>query len=114
MVYDFMAESLKYNRTNDPGYLLARLMVNHENRFFIEGEKELQQYNTISEQPITEEDLKMFVKIVLKMAIENDLVAPSFTEVKAITLNQKRDHTLELGGAQKIGFRMSYEHKTEG
>jgi hypothetical protein len=114
MVYNFMAESLKYNRTNDPGYLLARLMVNHENRFFIEGEKELQQYNTISEQPITEEDLKMFVKIVLKMAIENDLVAPSFTEVKAITLNQKRDHTLELGGAQKIGFRMSYEHKTEG
>ena len=114
MVYNFMAESLKYNRTNDPGYLLARLMVNHENRFFIEGERELRDYNTISPNPITDDDLKMFVKIVLKMAIENDLVAPAFTEVKAITLNQKRDHTLELGGAQKIGFRMSYEQKTEG
>ena len=112
MVYNFMAESLKYNRTNDPGYLLARLMVNHENRFFIEGEKELESYNNISDGPIDEEDLKYVVKIVLKMAIENDLVAPSFTEVKAITLNQKRDHALELGGAQKIGFRMSYEHKT--
>lgn len=114
MVYNFMAESLKYNRTNDPGYLLARLMINHENRFFIEGERELRDYNEISPNPITEDDLKMFVKIVLKMAIENDLVAPAFTEVKAITLNQKRDHTLELGGAQKIGFRMSYEQKTEG
>lgn len=113
MVYNFMAESLKYNRNNDPGYLLARLMVNHENRFFIEGEKDLEPYNNISINPLTEEDLKKVVKIVLKMAIENDLVTPAFTEVKSITLNQKKDHTLELGGAQKIGFRMSYEHKTE-
>lgn len=114
MIYNFMAESLKYNRTNDPGYLLARLMVNHENRFFIEGERDLSAYNAISANPITEEDLKLLVKIVLKMAIENDLVAPAFTEVKAITLHQKRDHTMALGGAEKIGFRMSYEHKTEG
>jgi hypothetical protein len=114
MVYNFMAESLKHNRNNDPGYLLARLMVNHENRFFIEGEKELEVFNKISEKPVSEEDLKNVVKIVLKMAIENDLVAPAFREVKSITLNQKKDHTLELGGAQKIGFRMSYEHKTGG
>jgi hypothetical protein len=114
MIYNFMAESLKFNRTNDPGYLLARLMINHENRFFIEGEKELESYNGISEVPITDEDLQKVVKIALKMAIENDLVAPAFTEVKSITVNQKRDHSLELGGAQKIGFRMSYENKTEG
>lgn len=114
MVYNFMAESLKHHRNNDPGYLLARLMVNHENRFFIEGEKDLEPYNRMSENPVSEEDLKKVVKICLKMAIENDLVAPAFTEVKSITLSQKRDHTLELGGAQKIGFRMSYEQKTQG
>ena len=114
MVYNFMAESLKHHRNNDPGYLLARLMVNHERRFFIDGERELERYNTMSEHLISEEDLKQVVKFVLKMAIENDLVAPAFTEVKSITLSQKRDHTLELGGAQKIGFRMSYEQKTEG
>ena len=113
MVYNFMADSMKYNRPNDPGYLLARLMINHENRFFIEGERDLKPFNTISPNPISEEDLKTLVKIVLKMAIENDLVAPAFTEVKAITLNQKKNHTFELGGAQKIGFRMSYEHQTE-
>lgn len=114
MVYNFMAESLRHHRNNDPGYLLARLMVNHENRFFIEGDRDLEAYNPVSDAPITDDDLRRFVKIVLKMAIENDLVAPNFTEVKSITLGQKRDHTMELGGAQKIGFRMSYEHKTEG
>lgn len=114
MVYNFMAESLKHHRNNDPGYLLARFMVNHEDRFFIEGEKELSDYNDMSQEPVSDEDLKKMVKIVLKMAIENDLVAPAFTEVKSITLSQKRDHMLELGGARKIGFRMSYEQKTQG
>lgn len=114
MVYNFMADSMKYNRINDPGYLLARLMINHENRFFIEGDKELAEYNKISETAITDADLKMLVNTALRMAIENDLVAPAFTQVKSITLNQKKDHTLELGGAHKIGFRMSYENKTEG
>jgi hypothetical protein len=113
MIYNFMADSMKFNRMNDPGYLLARLMINHENRYFIEGEKELVDFNKISENPITEDDLKKLVKVVLKMAIENDLVAPAFTQLKSITLNQKKDHTLELGGAKKIGFRMSYENKTE-
>jgi hypothetical protein len=114
MIYNFMADSLKYNRMNDPGYLIARLMINHENRFFIEGEKELTDYDKISDVEITENDLTNLVKVALKMAIENDLVAPSFTNVKSITLNQKKDHALEFGGAQKIGFRMSYENKTEG
>ena len=113
MVYNFMAESLKYHRNNDPGYLLARLMVNHEGRFFIEGERDLERYNRMSEGPVTDADLQLLVKIVLKMAIQNDLVAPPFTEVKSITLNQKRNHSFELGGAQKIGFRMSYEPKTD-
>jgi hypothetical protein len=114
MVYNFMADSLKHNRNNDPGYLLARLMINHENHFFIEGEKELEIYRSMSEKPISHADLQEVVNIVLKMAIENDLVAPAFTQVKSITVNQKRDHTFELGGAHKIGFRMSYEHKTQG
>jgi hypothetical protein len=114
MVYNFMADSLKHNRNNDPGYLLARLMINHENHFFIEGEKELEAYGRMSEKPISHAGLQQLVKIVLKMAIENDLVAPAFTQVKSITVNQKRDHTFELGGAHKIGFRMSYEHKTQG
>jgi hypothetical protein len=114
MIYNFMSDSLKFNRLNDPGYLLARLMINHDNRFFIEGDKDLQPFNNISAEPITHEILSQLVKIVLKMAIENDLVAPAFTQVKSITLNQKKDHALELGGAQKIGFRMSYENKTEG
>jgi hypothetical protein len=37
MIYNFMSDSIKYNRVNDPGYLLARLLVNHEGRYIVEG-----------------------------------------------------------------------------
>lgn len=112
-IYNFMYDSLKYNRGNDPGYLIARLMINHENRFFVEGEKQLTEiYGTISKEPLTEADLQNIVKICLQIAIKNDLMAPPYAQVRSITLNQKNEHTPELGAGQKIGFRMSYENAT--
>jgi hypothetical protein len=37
MIYNFMSDSFKFNRSNDPGYLLARLLINHEARYIMEG-----------------------------------------------------------------------------
>jgi hypothetical protein len=114
MIYNFMSDSLKFNRVNDPGYLLARLMINHENRFFIEGEGQLATlFNQISDIPLSQETLDALVKISLAIAIENDLVALPYPDVKFITLYQKLEHTPDLGGGQKIGFRMNYEDKNK-
>lgn len=109
-IYNFMSDSLKFNRVNDPGYLVARLMVNHENRFFIEGEGQLSTlFSKISEIPLNDETLRALVKLSLAIAIENDLMALPYPQVKFITLYQKLEHTPDLGGGQKIGFRMSYQ-----
>ena len=114
-IYNFMSDSLKFNRINDPGYLLARIMINHDNRFFAEGEGQLGLvYSRISDGPIRETDLQNIVKLALAIAIENDLMAPPYVKVKFITLYQKMEHIPELGGGQKIGFRMSYEDKIGG
>lgn len=114
MIYNFMSDSLKFNRVNDPGYLLARLMINHENRFFIEGEGQLATlFNKVSEGPLTSATLDALVKIALAIAIENDLVAMPYPDVKFITLYQKLEHTPDIGGGQKIGFQMSYVDKTK-
>ncbi|MBL7858631.1 MAG: hypothetical protein JNM57_13155 [Cyclobacteriaceae bacterium] len=113
-IYNFMSDSLKFNRINDPGYLVARIMINHDNRFFVEGEGQLGfLYSRISDGAIREADLKNIVNLSLTIAIENDLMAPPYMNVKFITLYQKLEHTPELGGGQKIGFRMSYENKME-
>ncbi len=111
MIYNFMSDSYKFNRVNDPGYLLARLMINHENRYFIEGEGRLESIaNQISALPVSAPDLEALLKISLAMAIENDLMALPYPRVKFITLIQKLQHTPDLGGGQKIGFQMSYQN----
>jgi hypothetical protein len=112
MIYNFMSDSFKFNRMNDPGYLLARLMINHDNRFFVEGEGQLAfLFNKVSDGPVTADALRALVKLALAMAIENDLMALPYPQVKFITLYQKLEHTPDLGGGQKIGFKMSYENK---
>lgn len=109
MIYNFMSDSIKYNRLNDPGYLIARIVINHESRFLVEGDRQLGfLFNTISEKPIGESDLNAIVKLCLTTAIENDLMAPPFPQVQFITLFQKSEKTQELGAGQKIGFKMSY------
>lgn len=114
MIYNFMSDSFKFNRVNDPGYLLARLLINHEGRYVVEGESHLSALNNkISEAPITEADLNILVKFALTIAIENDLMAPPFPEVRFITLHQKMEKTQELGAGQKIGFKMGYQGKIE-
>ncbi len=110
MIYNFMADSLKFNRINDPGYLLARLLINHEGRYVVEGDGRLAELaNKISPAPISDDELAILVKIVMTLAIENDLMAPPFPDVRFITLHQKMEKTQELGAGQKIGFRMSYQ-----
>lgn len=112
MIYNFMADSVKFNRVNDPGYLLARILINHENRFLVEGEGQLGfLFGSISADGITENNLNQIVKIALQIAIENDLMAPPYPDVQFITLFQKNEKTQELGGGQKIGFRMSYQNQ---
>ena len=114
MIYNFMSDSVKFNRVNDPGYLLARLLVNHDGRYIVEGEGKLGLvYSHISPAAITEHDLNILVKLALTLAIENDLMAPPYPQVKFITLYQKLEKTQELGAGQKIGFRMSYHGKME-
>lgn len=114
MIYNFMSDSIKFNRVNDPGYLLARLLINHDGRYIVEGEGKLGLvFSQISPAAITEHDLNILVKLALTLAIENDLMAPPYPQVKFITLYQKLEKTQELGAGQKIGFRMSYHGKLE-
>ena len=107
MVYNFMADSLKYHRLRDPGYLVARFLVNCDGHFFIEGDGQLNfLFSDISENPVSELDLNVFIQLTIANALDKDLVAPPFPEIRTITLGQKLEKTQDLGGGQKIGFQM--------
>ncbi len=107
-VYNFMADSVKFNRLNDPGYLLARIMVNCENHFIVEGDQVLNSmFEAYSSKPLEPADLNILIQLIISEAVDNDLVAPPFAMIRGITLQQKIARTESLGAGNKIGFQMS-------
>lgn len=36
-IYNFLADSFKYNRGEDEGYLIGRIFINHQMQYFVEG-----------------------------------------------------------------------------
>ena len=113
-VYNFMADSFKYNRLNDPGYLLARLMVNFERRFIAEGDRQIKfMFESVSGKPIENTDLNIFLQLIISQAIENDLVVPPFQKIRNISVQQKMAQTALLGAGNKIGFQMRSQDEVE-
>lgn len=61
-IYNFLADSYKYNRLQDVGYLIARIFINREGRFWVETRiKSLQPYASFSEQPFTSDAFQQIV-----------------------------------------------------
>ncbi|MEP1095360.1 MAG: hypothetical protein ABJG78_09640 [Cyclobacteriaceae bacterium] len=107
-VYNFMSDSLKFNRVNDPGYLLSRLMINAENRFIVEGDGQINfMFESVSSKELEPTDLNILIQLIVTQAVENDLVAPPFQKIRGLTLQQKLAKTEVLGAGNKIGFQMS-------
>ncbi|HEX9650133.1 MAG TPA: hypothetical protein VGA21_06210 [Cyclobacteriaceae bacterium] len=108
MIYNFMADSLKYNRLEDPGYLVARMLVNCENHFMIEGVKPLNfLFPEIKANKVSAPMLRYFIEKAMIAAIDNDLIAPPYPKLKTISLFEKVNQNQELGRGQKIGFKLS-------
>ncbi|MDX1627229.1 MAG: hypothetical protein R3345_00945, partial [Fulvivirga sp.] len=111
-IYNFMADSFKYNRLNDPGYLLARLFVNHEAHFMVEGEGQLRFiFESFSKQKISTKDLQLLLQIVLNQAIESDLITRPFKDIRYISVQEKIQKSQQLGAGYKIGFQMKNDDK---
>ncbi|MTI20199.1 hypothetical protein E1176_04130 [Fulvivirga sp. RKSG066] len=113
-IYNFMADSVTYNRLNDPGYLVARFSLNFEKRFLVEGKRRLNfMFDTVSGAPVTNTDLSIIIQLALAQTIETDLVTRPFPEIQRITLNEKVMRTQAMGGGYKIGFQMNENQKVE-
>jgi hypothetical protein len=107
-IYNFLADSFKYQRVNDLGYLIARLFVNHEQHFFVEGKRQLGfLYNDFANAVITPEKLQDIVETTIAYCLDFDLFTPPFDEVKVISLGQLEDESsmMSLKTGKRLGFR---------
>ncbi|MET4108244.1 hypothetical protein [Hymenobacter sp. UYP22] len=109
MAYNFMADSIKYQRMNDPGYLVGRLLINIDNHYFLEGVQQLElPDNDMSDNPVTEDSLKLFVESAMIAAVNNDLIAPPLTDIQKISVKQKLENQ-QVSRGSKVGFSFYHE-----
>ena len=109
MAYNFMADSIKYQRLNDPGYLVGRLLVNINSHFYLEGVQQLElPNNDMSDNVITPEMMKLFVESAMIAAVNNDLIAPPLPEIQKISVKQKLENQ-QVSRGSKVGFSFSAE-----
>lgn len=86
-VYNFLADSLKYNRINDIGYLVARFFVNNELHYFVEGKKQLSfLYNDFIHETIDSTKIRKIVESTMLYSIDFDLLTPPYNTVSEISV----------------------------
>src|SRR5436190_14751668 len=106
-VYNFLADSYKYNRLNDVGYLIARIFINREKRFFVETKTQIgYKYHNFSSEPITKENLSDIVNELIIYAISFDLFTPPYDAVKQVTVYEMQEKS--SSSALRTGKRLGY------
>jgi len=111
-VHNFLADSIKYNRLSDEGSLIARILVNKEKHFMVEGEKALGfLYEDLASNIITEEKLTDILEKAILICLDSDLFLPPFAQVKDVTLHQKQ--SIVAASGYPTGKRLGYLFNSE-
>lgn len=96
-IYNFLADSLRYDRQNDIGLLLARVFVNREGHFFVEGKRQLGfLYNQPGLQVMDDDHIKELIDTAMICSLEHDLTVPDYKESMQVSVRQIKALSSEL------------------
>ena len=106
-IYNFLADSFKYNRFNDLGYLVARIFINKDKHFFVEGKRQSDEVvKDFAIDTISPGILRQIVETAIEYSIEFDLLVPPYDQIKMATVDQMREkmtHSKMVTG-KRLGF----------
>ena len=109
-IYNFLADSFKYSRLDDLGYLIARIFINHENQYFVEGKRQMGMlFTNYGSEQISKESLQIIIETAIQYSLEFDLLVPPYDTVKIATVGQveaKIQHSRITTG-KRLGFQFN-------
>jgi hypothetical protein len=109
-IYNFLADSFKYSRQDDLGYLIARIFINHEKQYFVEGKRQMGMlFTNYGSEEISKQSLLLIISTAIQYALEFDLLVPPYDTVKIATVGQaesKIQHSRVTTG-KRLGFQFN-------
>ncbi|MCC6385597.1 MAG: hypothetical protein LC117_07105 [Bacteroidia bacterium] len=106
-VYNFLNDTLKYNRVQDAGELVARIYVNTDNHFMMEGKRQLGIiYNDLTSHIVNPESVKRIIQQLIIHVLEVDPVAQPFDSQPMVSLQQiiETSSPAEIISGRRFGF----------
>jgi len=109
-IYNFLADSFKFNRRQDLGYLIARIFVNRENHFFVEGKRQSGDLvKDFANDLVSKEAIKQILDTAIRYAIEFDLLVPPYDQVKIASVDQMMEEIIhaKMATGKRLGFKFN-------
>jgi hypothetical protein len=112
-VYNFLADSFKFNRSNDIGYLIARIFVNAEEHFFVEGKRQLAfLYNDLPADILDKKKMISVVESAMLYSMDFDLQVPPYDSMAQISVDQiiEVEMSSKVATGKRLGFRFQSDN----
>ena len=107
-IYNFLSDSLKYNRSADEGYLIGRIFINREKCFWVEGKRQtLVRPMAFGSRKIDREALVAIIETAINYSLNFDLLMPPYEENIRVSVDQ---FNTKLDNSKfTTGKRLSYD-----
>ena len=112
-IYNFLSDSFIYNRINDAGYLIARIFVNHEMHYFVEGKRQLGfLYNDFSNAVLDKKSMIEIINSAVIYTLSFNLYVPSFDAIKEVSVSamEEENNRMQIQTGKRLGFRFSADN----
>jgi hypothetical protein len=112
-IYNFLADSFKYNRTNDVGYLIGRVFINKDKSYFIEGKQELAfLYHHFGSRQFDRHAMNELVEAAIQYSLNFDLLTPPYADVMTVTVSEMKStiDSIALKTGKRLGFKFYADH----
>lgn len=107
-IYNFLSDSFKYNRFDDLGYMIARIFINKDKHYFVEGKRQLGfLYNDFGMHQIDRKIVKCILESAILYTLDFDLLVPPYDTVKITTVAQmvERKNNAKVQTGKRLGFK---------
>ena len=114
MIFNFLADSFKYNRINDSGYLIGRVFINNQQHYFLEGKKEIGLvYNNFASNVLDKKAVDQIIRSAIQYTINFDLLTPPYENMKEVTVAEMQTEIdlIKLKTGKRLGFRFQADHE---
>ena len=105
-----MHDSFRYNRENDAGYLIARIFINKEAHYFVEGKRQKGTgINHFGTSVIDIENWQKIIETAILYSLEFDLLVPPYDQVKIASVEQMKveiSHS-KIQTGKRVGFKFN-------